>query len=219
MAKNINLKEYLTDNIIRQISFAMNSKEDGLEKNSFMLANGTVITIEKHDKLICGNAFVGDIRNPRGFKISGKCLVEMMYDAGDGNIGIANIYTKSNKDLESAWNHYKDNHNIDKDTIGEIVGVKFTREQEKHILKLENAVNDLLNLLTDTNVELNEDDHLDMKFSERYALINFVLTNISRNLVRFGIVDKVHLPFIRKDDDGSFIEIYDYADSKVFLED
>lgn len=218
MSKNMNPKDYLTDDIIKQISFAMRGKENGVDKQSFMLANGTVITIEKHDKLICGNAFVGDIANPKGFKISSKCIVEMMYPYED-DYRIANIYTESNEGLESSWNAYKEDNGLDKDLVGEILNIKFTPDQQDHILKLEKSTNDLLNLLIDSNIELDKNDHKDMKLAERYSLINFMLTNIARNLVRFGIVDKVHLPFIQKDDDGSLVEIHEYADNKVFWED
>ena len=69
--------------------------------------------------------------------------------------------------------------------IGTIDDISLTDDQKTYIIKLEDVTNELLNLLMETDIELGPDDISNLKLTERYNLINFALTNLSRNLIQY----------------------------------
>lgn len=211
---NINLKDWLSGSVLERVSFATSKKENDRDCQMIMLTDGTLITIDRGSKLVCGNAFVGDLENPHDIRIKDRCKVDITHS---GNKKVSFIVTSA-LDLEEKWNKFKRTNSIDQSTVGTIAAINFTNDQKDQIDNLMIAGNRLLNLLLDTDISLSSSDLQDMKLSERYYLINYVLTSVSRILV--GIMaPKIHLPFGRKEEGtGALYEIHEYIDEKTFTE-
>lgn len=221
MANNLDPREWLSDEVISNISFALRDTTDKkIDKQSYFLYDGTLITIEKSDRMSIGTSLINDLSNPNSIKVKGKCAIVIEYD--DPETYEKKLHTfevNGIANLEKQWNAFKKENEIDQDSVGTLYQIQFTKEQGEFISKLENATNDLLNLLQDSNVKMSDINAKDMKSLDRKVLINFVLTSIAKIFVQSGIVNKVHLPYTVKGlESDDPVEIHEYADDSTFLE-
>lgn len=217
MEPQLNPGEYLSKDAISKISLAVKGrkKDVDLDKQAYLLTDGTLIIIEKQPPNSAISTDEGCVNNYKGIKITNKCKASVSYDL-NGESKTVLFKVDSFSDLENKWKRFKEAKGISSDRICNLEDISFTDDQDRHIVKLEDAVNTLLNLLMGTNIELGPDDISDMRLVNRYHLINIILINISKNLIQLGISDKIHLPYIVKNDCGDIVELHEYADENAF---
>lgn len=217
-------EKYLSNEALDKISFALSNKEDDVDKYAFMLTDGTSIIIEKMVLPSDGNNREGTISNPGNINIVDTCNATIIYYT-DGPINeekTVRFVVESFEDLETQWSGFKSAIGLPEDTIGVLDYISLTNEQKIRNAKLENTVNDLLNMLLDTDVDINIDEDYKMPFEEyatyasRYSLINLVLVNTARNLIKLGIADQVHAPYFTKNEEDEITEVREYIDENSF---
>ena len=218
MPDGINPGEYLSDTTIQNIAFATTGEDQDLYKEGYLLKDGTLIIIEKAKdlaKYLENNRQVGCINNYKGIKIKDLCKATISYQIDDVNKEV--FFTASTiEELDEKWSKYKRVKGLPENLICNLEEIALTEEQSNFIFKLEHATNEMLNLLMSTDVSLSSNDLYDMRLTERYSLINFVLTNVSKNLIQFGIANKIHLPNVKRDNTGAPVEIRNYVDANTF---
>ena len=217
-------EKYLSNEALDKISFALSNKEDDVDKYAFMLTDGTSIIIEKMVLPSDGNNREGTISNPSNINIVDTCSATIIYYT-DGPINeekTVRFVVESFEDLETQWSGFKSTIGLPEDTMGTLDHISLTKEQKIRNAKLENTVNDLLNMLLDTDVDINIDEDYKMPFEEyatyasRYSLINLVLVNTARNLIKLGIADQVHAPYFTKNEEDEVTEVREYIDENSF---
>lgn len=219
---NLDPREWLADRVINNVSFALrdNTTDKTKDRQTYLLYDGTIITIDRSDRMAIGNALINDLSNPNNIRVKGKCAVVIEYD--DPILGEKQLHTfevNGIANLEKQWNSFKRENGIDQDAIGTLNQICFTQEQRELISKLESTTNDLLNLLQDTNIKMSDMDPKELKCMDRKALINFILTTIGRLLVQCGISKKAHLPYAIKGlESKDPVEVCEYVDEYTFLE-
>lgn len=221
MANNLDPREWLSDNVVENISFALRDNVTNKDKDrqTYFLYDGTLITIERNNRMSIGTSFINDLSNPKNIKVKGRCTITLEYIGSNGDTLLHDFEVNGIADLEKQWNSFKKENNIEQETIGTLEKIYFTSKQRELIGKLERATNDLLNLLQDTDVKMDDINVKEMKMMDRHTLINFVITNVAKNLVQFGIAKRVHLPYaIRGIDMDEAVEIREYIDSNTFME-
>lgn len=222
MAANLDPRDWLSDRVINNISFALrdNTTDKRKDKQSYFLCDGTLITIERSDRMSMGTSFINDLSNPKNIRVKGKCTITLNFTMPDGRCEDCDFEVNGIADLEKQWNDFKKVNGFDPEMIGTLDRICFTDSQGELIEKLERTTNDLLNLLQDTNIKMEDINIKEMKMMDRHTLINFVITNIARNLVQFGIAKKIHLPYaIRGLEMDEAVEIREYIDENTFMED
>lgn len=207
--------KFLSERTLNKVTFALRGKEKYLNKQAFLLRDGTVIMIEKPIIPNSISSPVKNIDNPKNICINGPCKVYVIYTIDDKDEEIA-FEVASFLDLGARWKAYKASKDLPEDLEGILDDISLTKAQNDYIVKLEDATNVMLNLLMGTDIELGPDDFDNMRLMDRYGLINFVLTNLSKNLVQIGIADKIHLPHIIKNDDGDSVELCEYISKSTF---
>lgn len=210
---NLNPEKYLTKDIIRKISLALKCKEKDLDKQAYLLIDGTLIMIERPtaNTIVKGSY----IENPKDICISDNCKVTIHYVIEDKEKTVSFV-VNSFSDLESKWENFKSVKGFSHKLIGSLEDISLTDDQKDYIIKLEDVTNELLNLLMETDIELMPDDISNLKLTERYNLINFALTNLSRNLVQYGIAERIHLPYIRRNEYGESVELREHIDRSTY---
>lgn len=208
--------KFLSDKTLSRVTFALRGKEKNLNKQAFLLKDGTVIMIEKP---IYKNPYMSSkyIDNPTGINIVGPCKVYISYrreDADEDNEMAFEV--KNFQELTTKWAKYKQVSNLPEDLEGTLTDISLTKAQNEYVVKLEDVTNVLLNLLMETDIELGPDDYSNLRLMERYELINFVLANLSKNLVQTGIAKQIHLPHIVRNDDGESVELREHIDKSSF---
>lgn len=210
---NLNPEKYLTKDILSKISLAVKGKEKDLDKQAYLLKDGTLIMIERPtaSTVVKGS----HIENPKDICISDNCKVTIHYVIEDKDKTVSFV-VNSFSDLESKWEKFKSVKGFPPELIGSLEDISLTDDQKDYIIKLEDVTNELLNLLMETDIELGPDDISNLKLTERYNLINFTLTNLSRNLVQFGIAKRIHLPYIRRNEFGDSVELREHIDRSTY---
>lgn len=211
MAGILKPEKYLSSEAISKISFAISKQEKDLDKQAFLLKDGTVIYIERSPDLVTNSKKTGTISNPNDINIVDKCKATISYIIGTEENDVTFI-VNSPKDLESKWLKYKSVKEYPADLIGTLEKISITDEEKAYIVKLEYAMNTVLNLLTEDEVTLGPDDLANLRLTSRYQLINFVITNITENLLKLGIVERIHLPHVQKTENGYTTDIRNHAD-------
>lgn len=215
-------ENYLSDEALGKISFAMSDKEDDVDKYAFMLTDGTFIMVEKMVLSSDGTDIEGTISNPSNINIVDTCNATITYNSSDDEEKTVKFVVKSFEDLETQWSGFKSAIELSEDTIGILDHISLTKDQKIRNAKLENTVNDLLNMFLDTDIDINIDEDYKMPFEEyatyasRYSLINLVLVNTARNLIKLGIADQVHAPYFTKNEEDEITEIREYIDEDSF---
>ena len=215
-------ENYLSDEALGKISFAMSDKEDDVDKYAFMLTDGTFIMVEKMVLPSNENNIEGSISNPSNINIVDTCNATITYNSSDDEEKTAKFVVKSFEDLETQWSGFKSAVGLSEDTIGVLDHISLTKDQKIRNAKLENTVNDLLNMFLDTDIDINIDEDYKMPFEEyatyasRYSLINLVLVNTARNLIKLGIADQIHAPYFTKNEEDEITEIREYIDEDSF---
>lgn len=215
-------ENYLSDEALGKISFAMSDKEDDVDKYAFMLTDGTFIMVEKMVLPSNENNIEGSISNPSNINIVDTCNATITYNSSDDEEKTVKFVVKSFEDLETQWSGFKSAVGLSEDTIGVLDHISLTKDQKIRNAKLENTVNDLLNMFLDTDIDINIDEDYKMPFEEyatyasRYSLINLVLVNTARNLIKLGIADQIHAPYFTKNEEDEIIEIREYIDEDSF---
>lgn len=215
-------ENYLSDEALGKISFAMSDKEDDVDKYAFMLTDGTFIMVEKMVLPSNETNTEGSISNPSNINIVDTCNVTIIYNSSDDEEKTVKFVVKSFEDLETQWSGFKSAVGLSEDTIGVLDHISLTKDQKIRNAKLENTVNDLLNMFLDTDIDINIDEDYKMPFEEyatyasRYSLINLVLVNTARNLIKLGITDQIHAPYFTKNEEDEITEIREYIDENSF---
>lgn len=215
-------ENYLSDEALGKISFAMSDKEDDVDKYAFMLTDGTFIMVEKMVLPSNENNIEGSISNPSNINIVDTCNATITYNSSDDEEKTVKFVVKSFEDLETQWSGFKSAVGLSEDTIGILDHISLTKDQKIRNAKLENTVNDLLNMFLDTDIDINIDEDYKMPFEEyatyasRYSLINLVLVNTARNLIKLGIADQIHAPYFTKNEEDEITEIREYIDEDSF---
>lgn len=215
-------ENYLSDEALGKISFAMSDKEDDVDKYAFMLTDGTFIMVEKMVLPSDGTDIEGSISNPSNINIVDTCNATITYNSSDDEEKTVKFVVKSFEDLETQWSGFKSAIELSEDTIGVLDHISLTKDQKIRNAKLENTVNDLLNMFLDTDIDINIDEDYKMPFEEyatyasRYSLINLVLVNTARNLIKLGIADQIHAPYFTKNEEDEITEIREYIDEDSF---
>ena len=215
-------ENYLSDEALGKISFAMSDKEDDVDKYAFMLTDGTFIMVEKMVLPSNENNIEGSISNPSNINIVDTCNATITYNSSDDEDKTVKFVVKSFEDLETQWSGFKSAVGLSEDTIGVLDHISLTKDQKIRNAKLENTVNDLLNMFLDTDIDINIDEDYKMPFEEyatyasRYSLINLVLVNTARNLIKLGIADQIHAPYFTKNEEDEITEIREYIDEDSF---
>lgn len=215
-------ENYLSDEALGKISFAMSDKEDDVDKYAFMLTDGTFIMVEKMVLPSDGTDIEGTISNPSNINIVDTCNATITYNSSDDEEKTVKFVVKSFEDLETQWSGFKSAVGLSEDTIGVLDHISLTKDQKIRNAKLENTVNDLLNMFLDTDIDINIDEDYKMPFEEyatyasRYSLINLVLVNTARNLIKLGIADQIHAPYFTKNEEDEITEIREYIDENSF---
>ena len=215
-------ENYLSDEALGKISFAMSDKEDDVDKYAFMLTDGTFIMVEKMVLPSNENNIEGSISNPSNINIVDTCNATITYNSSDDEEKTVKFVVKSFEDLETQWSRFKSAVGLSEDTIGILDHISLTKDQKIRNAKLENTVNDLLNMFLDTDIDINIDEDYKMPFEEyatyasRYSLINLVLVNTARNLIKLGIADQIHAPYFTKNEEDEITEIREYIDEDSF---
>lgn len=215
-------ENYLSDEALGKISFAMSDKEDDVDKYAFMLTDGTFIMVEKMVLPSNENNIEGSISNPSNINIVDTCNATITYNSSDDEDKTVKFVVKSFEDLETQWSGFKSAVGLSEDTIGILDHISLTKDQKIRNAKLENTVNDLLNMFLDTDIDINIDEDYKMPFEEyatyasRYSLINLVLVNTARNLIKLGIADQIHAPYFTKNEEDEITEIREYIDEDSF---
>ena len=215
-------ENYLSDEALGKISFAMSDKEDDVDKYAFMLTDGTFIMVEKMVLPSNENNIEGSISNPSNINIVDTCNATITYNSSDDEDKTVNFVVKSFEALETQWSGFKSAVGLSEDTIGILDHISLTKDQKIRNAKLENTVNDLLNMFLDTDIDINIDEDYKMPFEEyatyasRYSLINLVLVNTARNLIKLGIADQIHAPYFTKNEEDEITEIREYIDEDSF---
>ena len=215
-------ENYLSDEALGKISFAMSDKEDDVDKYAFMLTDGTFIMVEKMVLPSNETNIEGSISNPSNINIVDTCNATITYNSSDDEEKTVKFVVKSFEDLETQWSGFKSAVGLSEDTIGILDHISLTKDQKIRNAKLENTVNDLLNMFLDTDIDINIDEDYKMPFEEyatyasRYSLINLVLVNTARNLIKLGIADQIHAPYFTKNEEDEITEIREYIDEDSF---
>ena len=215
-------ENYLSDEALGKISFAMSDKEDDVDKYAFMLTDGTFIMVEKMVLPSNETNIEGFISNPSNINIVDTCNATITYNSSDDEDKTVKFVVKSFEDLETQWSGFKSAVGLSEDTIGVLDHISLTKDQKIRNAKLENTVNDLLNMFLDTDIDINIDEDYKMPFEEyatyasRYSLINLVLVNTARNLIKLGIADQIHAPYFTKNEEDEITEIREYIDEDSF---
>ena len=215
-------ENYLSDEALGKISFAMSDKEDDVDKYAFMLTDGTFIMVEKMVLSSNETNTEGFISNPSNINIVDTCNATITYNSSDDEEKTVKFVVKSFEDLETQWSGFKSAVGLSEDTIGVLDHISLTKDQKIRNAKLENTVNDLLNMFLDTDIDINIDEDYKMPFEEyatyasRYSLINLVLVNTARNLIKLGIADQIHAPYFTKNEEDEITEIREYIDEDSF---
>lgn len=210
---NLDPEKYLSKDILSKISLAVKGKEKDLDKQAYLLTDGTLIMIEKP---VVNTIMAGShIENPKDICISDNCKVTIHYVIEDKEKTVSFV-ANSFSDLETKWEKFKSVKGFPSDLIGSLEDISLTDDQKDYIIKLEDVTNALLNLLMETDIELGPDDISNLKLTERYNLINFTLTNLSRNLIQLGIAKRIHLPYIRRNEFGDSVELREHIDSSTY---
>lgn len=215
-------ENYLSDEALGKISFAMSDKEDDVDKYAFMLTDGTFIMVEKMALPSDGTDIEGTISNPSNINIVDTCNATITYNSSDDEEKTVKFVVKSFEDLETQWSGFKSAVGLSEDAIGVLDHISLTKDQKIRNAKLENTVNDLLNMFLDTDIDINIDEDYKMPFEEyatyasRYSLINLVLVNTARNLIKLGIADQIHAPYFTKNEEDEITEIREYIDENSF---
>ena len=215
-------ENYLSDEALGKISFAMSDKEDDVDKYAFMLTDGTFIMVEKMVLPSNETNIEGSISNPSNINIVDTCNATITYNSSDDEEKTVKFVVKSFEDLETQWSGFKSAIELSEDTIGVLDHISLTKDQKIRNAKLENTVNDLLNMFLDTDIDINIDEDYKMPFEEyatyasRYSLINLVLVNTARNLIKLGIADQIHAPYFTKNEEDEITEIREYIDEDSF---
>ena len=215
-------ENYLSDEALGKISFAMSDKEDDVDKYAFMLTDGTFIMVEKMVLSSNETNTEGFISNPSNINIVDTCNATITYNSSDYEEKTVKFVVKSFEDLETQWSGFKSAVGLSEDTIGVLDHISLTKDQKIRNAKLENTVNDLLNMFLDTDIDINIDEDYKMPFEEyatyasRYSLINLVLVNTARNLIKLGIADQIHAPYFTKNEEDEITEIREYIDEDSF---
>lgn len=215
-------ENYLSDEALGKISFAMSDKEDDVDKYAFMLTDGTFIMVEKMVLPSNETNTEGFISNPSNINIVDTCNATITYNSSDDEEKTVKFVVKSFEDLETQWSGFKSAVGLSEDTIGVLDHISLTKDQKIRNAKLENTVNDLLNMFLDTDIDINIDEDYKMPFEEyatyasRYSLINLVLVNTARNLIKLGIADQIHAPYFTKNEEDEITEIREYIDEDSF---
>lgn len=215
-------ENYLSDEALGKISFAMSDKEDDVDKYAFMLTDGTFIMVEKMVLPSNETNTEGFISNPSNINIVDTCNATIIYNSSDDEEKTVKFVVKSFEDLETQWSGFKSAIELSEDTIGILDHISLTKDQKIRNAKLENTVNDLLNMFLDTDIDINIDEDYKMPFEEyatyasRYSLINLVLVNTARNLIKLGIADQIHAPYFTKNEEDEITEIREYIDEDSF---
>lgn len=215
-------ENYLSDEALGKISFAMSDKEDDVDKYAFMLTDGTFIMVEKMVLPSNETNTEGFISNPSNINIVDTCNATITYNSSDDEEKTVKFVVKSFEDLETQWSGFKSAVGLSEDTIGILDHISLTKDQKIRNAKLENTVNDLLNMFLDTDIDINIDEDYKMPFEEyatyasRYSLINLVLVNTARNLIKLGIADQIHAPYFTKNEEDEITEIREYIDEDSF---
>ena len=215
-------ENYLSDEALGKISFAMSDKEDDVDKYAFMLTDGTFIMVEKMVLPSNETNIEGFISNPSNINIVDTCNATITYNSSDDEEKTVKFVVKSFEDLETQWSGFKSAIELSEDTIGILDHISLTKDQKIRNAKLENTVNDLLNMFLDTDIDINIDEDYKMPFEEyatyasRYSLINLVLVNTARNLIKLGIADQIHAPYFTKNEEDEITEIREYIDEDSF---
>ena len=215
-------ENYLSDEALGKISFAMSDKEDDVDKYAFMLTDGTFIMVEKMVLPSNETNIEGSISNPSNINIVDTCNATITYNSSDDEEKTVKFVVKSFEDLETQWSGFKSAIELSEDTIGILDHISLTKDQKIRNAKLENTVNDLLNMFLDTDIDINIDEDYKMPFEEyatyasRYSLINLVLVNTARNLIKLGIADQIHAPYFTKNEEDEITEIREYIDEDSF---
>ena len=215
-------ENYLSDEALGKISFAMSDKEDDVDKYAFMLTDGTFIMVEKMILPSNETNIEGSISNPSNINIVDTCNATITYNSSDDEEKTVKFVVKSFEDLETQWSGFKSAIELSEDTIGILDHISLTKDQKIRNAKLENTVNDLLNMFLDTDIDINIDEDYKMPFEEyatyasRYSLINLVLVNTARNLIKLGIADQIHAPYFTKNEEDEITEIREYIDEDSF---
>lgn len=215
-------ENYLSDEALGKISFAMSDKEDDVDKYAFMLTDGTFIMVEKMVLSSNETNIEGFISNPSNINIVDTCNATIIYNSSDDEEKTVKFVVKSFEDLETQWSGFKSAVGLSEDTIGVLDHISLTKDQKIRNAKLENTVNDLLNMFLDTDIDINIDEDYKMPFEEyatyasRYSLINLVLVNTARNLIKLGIADQIHAPYFTKNEEDEITEIREYIDEDSF---
>ena len=215
-------ENYLSDEALGKISFAMSDKEDDVDKYAFMLTDGTFIMVEKMVLSSNETNTEGFISNPSNINIVDTCNATITYNSSDDEEKTVKFVVKNFEDLETQWSGFKSAVGLSEDTIGVLDHISLTKDQKIRNAKLENTVNDLLNMFLDTDIDINIDEDYKMPFEEyatyasRYSLINLVLVNTARNLIKLGIADQIHAPYFTKNEEDEITEIREYIDEDSF---
>ena len=215
-------ENYLSDEALGKISFAMSDKEDDVDKYAFMLTDGTFIMVEKMVLPSNETNIEGSISNPSNINIVDTCNATITYNSSDDEEKTVKFVVKSFEDLETQWSGFKSAIELSEDTIGILDHISLTKDQKIRNAKLENTVNDLLNMFLDTDIDINIDEDYKMPFEEyatyasRYSLIHLVLVNTARNLIKLGIADQIHAPYFTKNEEDEITEIREYIDEDSF---
>ena len=187
-----------------------------------MLTDGTFIMVEKMVLPSNETNVEGFISNPSNINIVDTCNATIIYNSSDDEEKTVKFVVKSFEDLETQWSGFKSAVGLSEDTIGVLDHISLTKDQKIRNAKLENTVNDLLNMFLDTDIDINIDEDYKMPFEEyatyasRYSLINLVLVNTARNLIKLGIADQIHAPYFTKNEEDEITEIREYIDEGSF---
>lgn len=202
--------KYLSREALMSMSLRIDgTKSKDLDQKAYVLFDGTIITIEKNKDVSNKNLEDVHLENPYGIRISNPSMLTVTYMLGDEEKQVRFI-AKSIPELCTKWQIFKNAKGFDCELPGTISAIGLTEEQKLRIIDMEDCMNDIINIMTDDNLELCDDNPDDPVMNNRYGLISSIITNIAKNVLLMGYTDKIHLPHMVRGSGDEPIEVREY---------
>ena len=195
--------KYLSDAAMDELSLALKSDDDETKKTAFILKDGTTILVEsvrnkEEEKFM--------LENPYDIKVSCRSMLYITYKDKDGYEGSTWIKAKSPEDLRNKWIAFCKEHDLEESVVGTIEAITYTSEQSIVKNRLLKHLNDFVNTITDTDVDIfkysdyNDGSTIpgiitvDDEIKERYDMLYTIIGAVTGLMLNSGMASKLHIP-------------------------
>jgi len=194
--------KYLSDAAMNELSLALKSDDDDTKKTAFILKDGTTILVEGIRNKEEEKYFLA---NPYEIKVSCRSMIHISYKDNDGSDGSTWIKAKSDQDLRNKWIYFCGEHDLSEEVVGTIDAITYTSEQSIIKTRLLKSLNDFVNTITDTDVDIFKYSDMDEgevpgiaivddEIKHRYDILYAIIGTITGFMLNTGIAKKLHIP-------------------------